>query len=215
VWVTAPSASWNAKIKANAAPPRAKVAWYVRPPTLKSNVFVGANVTGKWASKLDVQPPQPRAQLAAMWTIPVGMKVKIAPPDLSAAATARAKVKIGADGQLIRDHRMDVTAPSADIKGKVGAKVAVPDVKGEIKGKVVVPDVKGKLDVQVRDHREAATGAVGAGVKAGADVKAKAGAAVNAGANVKVKVNVPKPPPPPAVKVEGKVKASGGFKIGN
>ena len=70
-----------------------------------SKVLVATNITGTWKTKLDVQPPQPRAQLAAFWTIPVGMKVKIAPPDLSAAATARAKVKLGADGTLIRDHR--------------------------------------------------------------------------------------------------------------
>jgi hypothetical protein len=263
VWIAAPSASWHANVKVMPAPPRAKVAWYVRPPTLKANVLVGANVTGNWASKLDMQPPQPRAQLAAMWTIPVGMKVKIAPPDLSAAATARAKVKLGADGQLIRDHRVNVAVPSADIKGKVGAKVGVgaPDIKGDLKGKVgvgapdikgdlkgrvgvgapdikgnikgrvgvgapdikgevgakvgvAVPDVKGKVDVNVRDHREAAVGgAVGAGAKAGGDLKAKVGGAVKV--DVKAKVNVPPPPPPPSVKVEGKVKASGGFKIGN
>ncbi|HEY5945667.1 MAG TPA: hypothetical protein VIV40_09260, partial [Kofleriaceae bacterium] len=226
IWIAAPNASWHASIKANAAPPRAKVAWYVRPPTLKSNVLVGANVTGKWTTKLDVQPPQPRAQLAAMWTIPVGMKVKIAPPDLSAAASARAKIKLGADGQLIRDHRVDVAVPSGDvrgdIKGKVGGKIVAPDIKGKVGAKVGVgvgvPDVKGKVDVNVRDHREAVGGAVGGGIKAGGDAKAKVDGAVKAGVDVKVKVNVPKPPPPPpppSVKVEGKVKASGGFKIGN
>src|SRR5262249_18758849 len=105
---------------------------------------------------------------------------------------------------LIRDHRVDVAAPNVDVKGKVKGKLDVH-----------VPDVKGKLDVKVRDHREAVGGAVGAGVKVGGDAKAKVDGAVNAGANIKVKVNVPKPPPPPSIKVEGKVKASGGFKIGN
>ncbi|HEX5061386.1 MAG TPA: FecR family protein [Kofleriaceae bacterium] len=214
VWVAAPAPSWNANVHAVVAPPRAKVAWYVRPPNLKAKVLVGTNVSGQWKSKLDVQPPQPRAQLAAMWTIPVGMKVKIAPPDLSAAATARAKVKLGADGQLIRDHRVDIAAPSANVKADIKGKVAVPDVKGKVDAKigVGVPDVKGKIGVNVRDHRDAA---VGAGVKAGGDVKAKVGGAVKAGADVKVKIAVPKPPPPPSIKVEGKVKASGGIKIGN
>lgn len=222
VWVSAPAAGWHASVKAVAAPPRAKVAWYVRPPNLKANVLVGANVTGKWASKLDVQPPQPRAQLAAMWTIPVGMKVKVAPPDLSAAATARAKVKLDAHGMLIRDHRMDVKAGMAanapdikgDIKGKVG--VQAPEVKGklDVKGKVdvAVPEVKGKIETNVRDHRDAAAGAA---VKVGGDMKTKVDGAVKAGVDVKVKVKAPPPPPPPSVKVEGKVKASGGFKIGN
>ena len=224
IWIAAPNASWHANVKVNAAPPRAKVAWYVRPPNLKAKLLVGTNVSGAWKSSLDVRPPEPRASLAAMWTIPVGVKVKLAPPDLSAAATARAKVKLGADGTLIRDHRMDVAAPDVkgDIKGKVGAKVGgmpsgkvdvkAPDIKGKVDVGVKVPDVKGKVDVNVRDHREAA---VGAGAKAGGDVKAKAGGAVKANADVKVKVNVPKPPPPPAIKVEGKVKASGGIKLGN
>ncbi|HEY5925566.1 MAG TPA: FecR family protein [Kofleriaceae bacterium] len=215
VWIAMPNASWHANVKVVAAPPRAKVAWYVRPPTLKSKILVGTNVTGAWKSNLDVRPPEPRASLSAMWTIPVGMKVKIAPPDLSAAATARAKVKIGADGMLVRDHRVDikggVKAPDvkADLKGKVDAKVGVgvkpPDIKGKVDAKIGVkaPDVKAK---------------VGGGVKAGGEVKGKVDGAVKAGVDVKVKVNVPKPPPPPpppSVKVEGKVKASGGFKIGN
>jgi hypothetical protein len=216
VWITAPNASWHANVKVKAAPPRAKVAWYVRPPALKANLLVGANVTGKWNSKLDVQPPQPRAQLAAMWTVPVGLKVKIAPPDLSAAAAARAKVKIGADGMLVRDHRVDVAAPSANVKAGIKGKVVVPDVKGKVDAKigVGVPDVKAGVGVKVRDHRDAA---VGAGVKAGGDVKGKVDGAVKAGVdvNVKAKVNVPPPPPPPSVKVEGKVKASGGIKLGN
>jgi FecR protein len=201
IWVTAPAPTWNANVKATIAPPRAKVAWYVRPPALKAKLLVGTNVSGAWKSKLDVKAPQPRAQLAAMWTVPVGMKVKIAPPDLSMAATARAKVKLGADGQLIQDHRVDINAgmpPAPDVKAGVKAKV---DAKIGVKAPVVkVPDVKAK---------------VGAGVKIGTDAKAKVGGAVKAGASVKVKVNVPKPPPPPSIKVEGKVKASGGFKIGH
>jgi hypothetical protein len=213
IWIAAPNASWHASVKAVAAPPRAKVAWYVRPPQLKSNLLVGANVTGKWNSKLDVQPPQPRASLAAMWTIPVGMKVVVAPPDLSAAATARAKVKIGANGALV----LPAANVKGDLKGKVG--VGVPDVKGDIKGKVGVgvPDVKGKVGVGVGvpDVKGKVGVGVGAGAKAGGDIKGKVDGAVKAGADVKVKVNVPPPPPPPAIKVEGKVKASGGIKLGN
>ncbi len=217
IWVTAPAVSWSAKLKVKPAAARAKVAWYVRPPSLKAKLLVGANATGKWTSKLAVKPPAPRAQLAASWKIPVGMKIKLAPPDLSAAASARAKVKLGPDGRLIRDHRVGVHAGMAtagdlhgQVKGKVGAKVggkldvAAPQVK--------VPDVKAKIGVNVRDHRGAAVGAAG---NAGAGIKAKVGGAVKAGANVKVKVAVPKPPPPPSIKVQGKVKASGGIKIGH
>jgi hypothetical protein len=218
VWVATPSASWHAKVKVAAAPPRAKVAWYVRPPELKAKALVGVNATGAWKSSLNVQPPQPRAQLAAMWTIPVGMKIKVGPPDLSAAASARAKVKIGADGRFVSDHRVGIAAPDVrgNVKGNVKGKIAAPDVKGKVGAKVGVgvaaPDVKAGVGVKVRDHRGAA---VGGAAGAGAGVTGKVDGAVKAGADVKVKVNVPPPPPPPAVKVEGKVKASGGFKIGN
>lgn len=226
IWVSTPAASWHAKVKVRPAPARAKVAWYVRPPALKAKALVGVNATGAWKTKLDVKAPEPRAKLAAMWTVPVGVKVKIAPPDLSAAANARAKVKIGANGQLIRDHRVGVAAPdirgglTGDVpKGTVKGVIGAPDVKAKVGAKVgvgvAVPDVKGKVGVTVRDHRDAAAGTTGAAVKVGGNAKARIDGAVKAGANVKVKVNVPKPPPPPAVKVEGKVKASGGFKIGN
>ena len=206
IWIAAPAPSWNAKIKVNAAPPRAKIAWYVRPPTLKANILLGANITGKYASKLDVRPPEPRAAIAAAWTVPVGMKIKVQPPDLSAAANARAKIKLGADGRLV--------APAVGVKGGAGVGVGVPDVKGgakvgvgikapDVKVKVKAPDVKAKVGVHT-----------GAAVKAGADVRSKVDGAVKAGVKVKapeVKVKAPE------VKVKGEVKgeAKGGFKLGN
>lgn len=215
VWISTPAPTWHANVKAVAAPPRAKVAWYVRPPQLKAKAVLGINATGTWKSKLDVRAPQPRAALAAKWTVPVGMKIKIAPPDLSAAANARAKVKIGPDGRLVRDHRMNVkagvAAPAvkADVRGKVDAKIG---------GKLDVrpPDIKAGVGVKVRDHRDTAVKAgVGAGVKVGGAVKAGADVGAKVKAGVNVKVTPPPPPPKPSIKVEGKVKASGGFKIGN
>jgi len=197
IWIAAPAPSWDAKVKVAVAPPRAKMAWYVRPPTLKANVLLGANVTGNYVTKLDVRPPEPRAAIAAAWTVPVGVKIKVAPPDLGAAASARAKVKLGADGRL-------VAAPPA-IKGgaKVGVGVGVnaPDVKVKVKA----PDVKAGI------HAHA-----GAGVKAGADVKSHVDSAVKAGANIKVKAPEVKVKAP-EVKLKGQVKgeAKGGFKIGN
>lgn len=58
----------------------------MRPPTLKAKVFVGADVRGKLDSHLVVRPPEPRASLRARWTVPVGVKIKVGAPDLSAAA---------------------------------------------------------------------------------------------------------------------------------
>jgi ferric-dicitrate binding protein FerR (iron transport regulator) len=220
VWVAAPSMDWNAKIKVMPAPPRAKVAWYVRPPTLKSTAFLGAKVTGNWQSKLTVQPPQPQAALAATWKIPVGMKIKIAQPDLSMAANARAKVKLGADGHLVRDHRMNAGGQMNAAGGMAG------DMKGDMKGKVtgkldvkapeIKPpsvDVKAKVNVGVNAGAGAAGTAKGAGgtaVNAGADVKSKVDGAVKAGATIKapeVKVKAPE--------VKMKASAKGSFKLGN
>jgi hypothetical protein len=215
VWIAAPSADWSAKVKVTAAPPRAKVAWYVRPATLKSTAFIGAKITGNWQTKLAVSPPQPRAALAASWKVPVGMKIKIAPPDLSAAANARAKVKLGADGRMV------AAPPRVDIKGKVdGAAGMTGDIKGKAVGKLDVkapdvqvkaPDVKAKVNVGVGVGANAAGGAKAAGgaaVGAGASVKSKVDGAVKAGASVKapeVKVKAPE--------VKVKAEAKGSFKI--
>jgi hypothetical protein len=217
VWIAAPSADWHAKVKVTAAPPRAKVAWYVRPATLKSTAFLGAKVTGNWQSKLAVSPPQPRAAFAATWKIPVGMKIKIAPPDLSAAANARAKVKLGADGRLV------AAPPRVDVKGKLdGAAGMGGDIKGKAVGKIDVkapdvrvqaPDVKAKVGVGVGVGANAAGqahAAGGAAVNAGADVKSKVDGAVKAGASIKapeVKVKAPE--------VKMKAEAKGSFKLGN
>jgi hypothetical protein len=220
VWISAPSADWSAKIKVTAAPPRAKVAWYVRPATLKSTAFLGAKVTGNWQSKLTMQAPQPRAALAATWKIPVGMKIKLAAPDMSMAANARAKVKLGADGHLVRDHRMNAGGQmnaaggmAGDMKGKVTGKL---DVKApEIKPPSV--DVKAKVNVGVNAGAGAAgaaggtaKAAGGTAVNAGADVKSKVDGAVKAGATIKapeVKVKAPE--------VKVKASAKGSFKLGN
>jgi hypothetical protein len=229
VWVAAPSANWHANVKVTPAPARAKIAWYVRPATLKSTAFLGAKVTGNWQSKLTMQPPQPQAALAATWKIPVGMKVKIAQPDLSMAATARTKVKLGADGHLVRDHRLYGAKPAnagergmnangqmhaaggmaGDMKGKVTGKL---DVKApEIKPPAV--DVKAKVNVGVNAGAGAAGTAHAAGgtaVHAGADVKSKVDGAMKAGATIKapeVKVKAPE--------VKVKASAKGSFKLGN
>lgn len=209
IWVAAPAPSWNAKVKVAAAPPRAKVAWYVRPPALKATAIVGTNVTGAWNSKLDVRPPQPWGDLRASWKVPVGVKIKVGAPDLTAAANARAKVKLDPRGRVVWDHRA-----SAGMAANAGA-----DVKTKVNGKVVVrvpevrpPAVKASVGVKVkaggaavRDHRDAA-------VKVGVGVGAKVDSAVKAGANIKVKAPQVKIKAP---EVKVKAKASAGFKIGH
>lgn len=194
VWVTMPNASWHASAKANVAPPRAKVAWYVRPPNLKAKAIVGTQITGNWKSNLSVAAPRPYADLQAMWTVPVGTKIRVAAPDLNAAANARAKIKLGGDGRIVWDNRANAAADmKTNVKGKLDVKT--PDVK--------LPDVKAKVGVTVRDQRDAA---VNAGANANANVKG----AVKANVKVpEVKIQAP------SVKVDAKAKAQGGFKIGN
>jgi hypothetical protein len=200
VWVATPSVDWSANVKVAPAPMRANVGWYVRPPTLKAKVLLGGDVTGNYVTRFKVATPEPRATIATHWKVPVGLKVRIGAPDLAAAASARARIKLDAGGRI--DVR-GMADPRADMRGKV-------DVKA--------PDVKGKVDVNIRDHRDVVIKTRDhrdAAVKAGTGAKVHAGAAVKAGADVHVKVKVPEVKVKvkvPEVKVKGK--ASGGFKIG-
>ncbi len=186
VWISAPSMSWRANAKINPAPFRAKAGWYVRPPTLKSKVLLGADLRGKYDTRLKVSAPEPRANFRAAWKVPVGMKIKIGAPDFDAGAKARANWKLGAGA-----------GASGNAKAKVGAKVdvRVPDVKVKVK----VPDVKAKVD---------------ANLNAAADAAAEARAKAKAAADVKVKVQAPQVKiKAPSIKVKGEAK--GGFKLGN
>jgi len=202
VWVAAPAANWNASAKVMVAPPRAKVAWYVRPATLKATTFIGTPVKAAWQSKLTVGAPQPRAALAGSWKVAIGTKIKVPAPDLDAAAKARATAKFDAPSMKAPD------APKVDVKGNVDAKAnAAMDVKAKATGKVdvAVPAVEApKVDVKAQ-----ANGAA----KAGADVKAKVDTAVKANADVKVKAPEVKVKAP-EVKVDAKAKVKGGVKLG-
>ena len=205
VWIEAPTPNWRADVRIiPPAPPRANVAWYVRPPSLKAKVFVGADVRGRLDSRLVVRAPEPRATLRARWKVPVGVKIKIGAPDLAAAATARARWQVGAPGVRVR-AKVDVPEPP-DVRGKVDAKVKVGI------GVPAPPRVEIKAPaVRIKAGMGAAAGAdTGGGVRGGA----------SAGVRVKVKVPsvkvvVPKPPPPPKVKVKAGVKIKAGFGIGN
>jgi hypothetical protein len=130
--------------------------------------------------------------------VPVGTKIHVAAPDMHAAATARAKVKLGSDGRIVWDHRARANgAVATDVKANVHGKVnvKVPEVH------VQAPAVTANVTANVRDHRDAA-------VNAGANAKAKVNGAVNATVKAPaLKVQAP------SIKVEGKAKGS--FKIGH
>jgi hypothetical protein len=203
VWIGAPAFDWSTNVRVSAAPFRAKVAWYVQPPTLKAKLLVGVPVTGKFSTRLAVGAPVARASLAAAWKVPVGVKVRIGAPDLKLAANARAKIKLDANGRLVHQASARVTAP--DVKATV--KVKAPDVRGKVGVDVVAPAVKIGGGVKAKVNTGVDVGAkLGGGVKAKVDTGVKAKVTVPA-----VKVNVPKPP---AVKVKGKVDVKAGFKVG-
>jgi hypothetical protein len=207
VYIAAPSVDWRAKAKIHAAPPRGKVSFWVRPPDLKAKLYMGADIRAKVTPVFAVVPPAPRGQLKVDWKAKIGGKIKVAPPDLRAAASARARYKVGIGAPDLR----------AGANAKVGAKVAVPDVRvrapevrAGVKAKVVVPDVKAKVKVAVPSVKAKVKG----GVDAVGGVAGRAKAGVKAGANVKVKAPQVKIKAP-SVKVKGEAKASGRLKIGN
>jgi hypothetical protein len=191
VWVVYPAPEWRAKVKVTAAPPRGGATFYVRPPALTAHLLVGANPTASWVSRLTVAAPEAHANLRAAWSVPVGMKIVVAPPDLALAAKARAGLKLDASGRLDAGVK-DYGPPTVDAKSKVDVKVKagvkVPDIA--IKPPSIA--IKGKVDAGMK----AGAGA-GAGMKAGAAVKVKA---------PEVRVKVPE--------VKGKVEAKGKIKIG-
>ena len=211
VYIAAPSVDWRAHVKVKVAPPRAKVAFYVRPPDFKASAIVGAQVKAQVAPLFAIRPPQVRGEIQGAWKVAIGQQIHVEPPDLAAAAKARAQFKVGVGVPDVR----------AGVGARVGAgaqmpAVAVPDVKGGvkagIKARVDVPDVKAKVKVQVPD--------VKARIKAGADVvggaAAKAKAGIKAGAAVKVKApEVKVKAPSVKVKAGASVKAGGKLKLGN
>jgi hypothetical protein len=237
VWITWPSVDWRASVKVAPAPFRANAGWYVRPPTLKAKALVGTTVTGTWDSHLAMQAPEPRASFNARWKVPVGVKIKIAEPDLKAAANARMSWKLGATGDVdVRDHRADVKgkidAHVPDVRGDVKGKLDVhaPDMRGDVKGKLDVhaPDVRGKVEVHAPEIKGGVHIGVNAGAKASADAKAAADAharaaadakaaadaSARAAANAKASIKVQAP----SIKIQApsvKVKAKGSFKLGN
>ncbi len=224
VWVSMHSADWHSRFKLSPAPFRASAGWYVRPPTLKSNVLLGANATGKFTSNLKVKAPEPRANLRAAWSVPVGMKIKVGAPDLALAAKARGNIKLNSGGRLdanVRDYggadmqgkatgKVGVKVPSVDIKGgvKAGADGAVK-VGGDIKA-----GVKAGADGAAKIGSDIKAGAK-AGIKATGDAAADAKAGIKAGADVKVKApEVKVKAPEVKVKGEAKGEAKGKIKLG-
>lgn len=203
VWIAAPNARWHAKLKAEAAPPRGKVAFWSRPAKLKSTALLNAQIKAQVKPAFAVRPPQARGQLQAKAAFALGHKIKVAPPDLDAAAKARASWT-APDLEAGADRELTAKLDRPEAKGKLGAKgkLELPDAKAKLgaKGKLELPQAKAKLNAKSK-----ANAAANAAVAAKADAKAKA----KAGVQLKVKAPEVKPP---QLKAEGK--ASAKFKLG-
>jgi hypothetical protein len=196
VWAFAPSADWQAHVKAQAAAPRGKVAFWVRPPDIKGQAILGMKAKAKIASAFAVRPPQARGELKAKGGLALGHQIAIAAPDMEAAAKARASWK----GEL--------AAPSVDVPADFEGKLKGPGFKAEADAKLKGA-AKAKLDAKADAKAKADAMAKGA-AKAKADLAAKGKAHADGMLNVKApEVKVKKP----AVKAEAKGSAK--FSLGH
>lgn len=144
VWVAAPSADWRARVRFAPAAPRARVAWYVRPPSLRAKLVVGAPPSARFESRLRVAAPAPRASLRAAWRVPVGMKVRVGAPDLAAGARARAGFRVGVGVPAVRVKAGAGANVRAGVRGSVRAPVVrAPAVRAKVR--IAVPQVKVKI----------------------------------------------------------------------
>ena len=203
IWIGEPSANWHAKVKGKAAAPRGKVAFWVRPPELKSKAVIGAKVRGEVSPVFASAVPTARGQLKAKAGLALGHKIKIDPPNMDAAAKARAEWK----GEL----------PTANADMHANAHAAMPEMpdvhgKAELKGKA---GLKGEAALKAKAHEELkAARDAEAKVKADAHGKADAHAKAAAGMGGNLKLEAPKVEVK-APKVKAEAKGSAKLKLTN
>jgi hypothetical protein len=194
VWIAAPNLRWHAKLNADVAPPRGKVAFWVRPPQLKSKAMLNADIKAKVVPAFAVRPPQARGQLKGKAGFALGHKIKVARPDLDAAAKARTSWTLaGSAPKVEAGAERELTA-----KAKLNAKAKAPEAKGKLSAKAKLGLAEAKFSAK---KRALATSTADARVNSKAEAKA--------GAELKLKAPEVKPP---QVKVSGK--ASAKFKLG-
>ena len=152
LWVAAPEANWRARAKFRVAPPRGKVAFWVRPSKLRARAMLGASAKAEIAPAFAVRPPAARGALDAKWSVALGDKIELPAPDLKAGAKARAEWKA------------EVAAPDLDVHAKTAAKA---------KAKAAA-DAKAAAKVKAAANAKAAAHSKLAGASASLKVKAKA-----------------------------------------
>ena len=126
----------------------------MRPVALKGKALLGFEVKGAWKSGLVVMPAAARAAWRGNLVIrPIGSKIKIAPPNMAAAAKARVAAKLDARGMLVGDvvvidHRTSTAgaAGTVDVHDRRAGtppdvNVQVPTVGADVTAKVPTVDV--------------------------------------------------------------------------
>lgn len=184
VWIAAPALDWREKATARTAAPRGEGGWYAPAAAPRAKIYVGANVRGKYESGLAIKGTQSRASLRGGWKVPVGAKVKVDAPDMQAAATARAKVKLRPEPKVV-----------AVKVGGVGGKVQVDTagIKADVKtnAKTTARTAKDAAVVTGKTAKDAAivTGktAKDAAIETGKTAK---DAAVETGKSIKEKIKI-------------------------
>jgi len=195
VWIAAPTAGWHAQAKAHAAAPRGQVAFWIKPPKLRADATLGAAVKAKAPTRFELRPAVARADLKSGWKIVLGEKIKLDPPNLGAAASARSSWTVGGNvpGLVMAargEEKVELPTASAQIDAKVDGKA-----KGKLKAQL-------KAAAKQKSELEASAQRLEARAKSG-EARAKASAEMS------VKRPVVKAP-----KVSGSLSASSSLSLG-
>jgi hypothetical protein len=198
VWVAAPTAGWHAQVKAHAAAPRGQVAFWIKPPKLHACATLGASVKAQAPTRFELRPAVPRSELKTAWSVVLGEKIKLDPPNLGAAGSARASWTVGGPVPAL------VMAAGAEEELELPALEAEVSAKGKLKAPELKAQTKAQLKAQSKAKAELETRAKGAEARLkGAEARAKASG--------EVKVKLPKITPP---KLSGSLSASSSLSVG-
>ncbi len=197
LWIAAPTAGWHTQAELPSAAPRGKAKFWIKPAKLKGNVLMGAAVKAKAPVRFEVRAPAPRAQLTGQWKLALGGKVKLDPPDLGAARSARRALVAG------------VALPSpnvaADLTARVDAKAVRPDVKLKATADLKLDEEKARIKAAKKQKAE-----LRANLKASSKAQLKAG---SGGVAASTSLGV-EPKELRAPKLGGSVKGSASLSLG-
>ena len=179
VWIAAPKADWRVHAKAKVAPPRGKVAFWVRPEAPKAKAIFGAKAHATLAPTFAVRAPSARVRLSTPWSASFGHAVEVAPPNLHAAARARAHFSGGAQ------ESVELPGKSPHLALNESAHMNV-HAKAELKGRSAKAEAATKSKAKAEAKLSGTTSAVRVKVKAPAVKPPKVKAEGKASAHFKL-----------------------------